>query len=94
MDDPGPVGAQAFQDLGQRLQPFAVEDSEHLTLHPGRIGQRSDQIENRADPQLAPRCRDVTHGSMMPRRHQKGDTQFIEAAFTEVDRWLEINPEF
>jgi hypothetical protein len=50
--DPGDFGAEASERLGHRTGPLRGEDAGELAAHPRRIGQRSQQVEDRAGAQL------------------------------------------
>ena len=49
---PDPLGAEVFQDLRQRLRPLLGEHADHLPPHAGRVGERAEQVEDRARAEL------------------------------------------
>ena len=50
---------------------MTAEYTEHLVGCPGRVGQWTQQIENRADPHLLAWSNSVFHGAVVPGREQK-----------------------
>src|SRR5665647_2279402 len=64
MHDPDGFGAEILQHLRQRLHPLPRKYPDHLPFDAGRIGQRSQQIEDRACRQLDAGRADVLHRGM------------------------------
>ena len=77
--DPGPLGAEIGQHLGDRLDPPVVEDAEELALGAGRVRQRAQQVEYGAGAKLGPGRSDMAHGAVVARRHQEADVVLPQA---------------
>ena len=78
--DPGMLAAEPAQHLRHRLDPFRREHADQLALDAGRVGQRAEQIEDRARAELDPGRADMAHGAVMARRHQEADAGLPERA--------------
>ena len=91
MHDPGGFGAEFFQRVRHRLDPGGGIDAEQLVIGRGRVGQRAQQIENRADAQLLPHGRDMAHGRMKARRHQETDAALAQAALQHRNFGIDID---
>ena len=70
--------AEIFQHLRHRLDPMPRKHADHLALDAGRVGQRSQQIEDGAGAELDPGRPDVLHRRMMRRREHEADAGFVE----------------
>jgi hypothetical protein len=73
VDQPGALGAEAGERLGHRAQPAGVEGAGHLALHPARVRQRAEQVEDGARAELDPGAAGVAQRRMVARRHQEQD---------------------
>ena len=65
MHHPGPLDAEQAEHFCERLYPLLGVYAYHLEFGAGRIGQRSEQVEDRARPELASDLRHVTHCGVM-----------------------------
>ena len=89
-----PLGAEILQHLGERLDPLAREHADHLALHAGRIGERAEQIEDRAGAEFDPGRADILHRRMMRRREHEADAGLADAARRRpVRRQLDLDAE-
>ena len=61
-------------------RPSVGEDADQLPLGAGRVGQRAQQIEDRARAQLDARAGDMAHRRMVARRHQEADIALGQGA--------------
>jgi hypothetical protein len=64
-----------------------------LAFDAGRIGDRSEQVEDRAGAELNPRRRDVLGGRMVRRREHETDTRLVDAAGDFVRTELDLDAE-
>ena len=93
MHHPGPLDPKQTEHAGDRLDPFFGEHADHLIFGAGRIGERTEQIEDSADAELAPHFRHVTHGGMMDRREHEAEPALLDAARDGLRRALDIDSE-
>ena len=60
--DPDRFRTQTLEHMGQRFHPLWREDSDELARDAGRVGKRSEQVEDGAGTQFDARRADVAHG--------------------------------
>ncbi len=85
--------AQVLQDLGEWLDPLPREHPDHLTLDPGRIRERTQQVEDGTGAELDARGPDVLHRRMMRRREHEADAGLVDAPADPLGRELDIDTE-
>ena len=71
--------AQALQHMGQRFHPAGGEYAHDLVGRAGGIGERPQQVEDRAHSHLPPWADGVFHGAMVQRREQETDADGFDA---------------
>ena len=69
------------------------EDAEQLRRRAGRVGERPEQIEDRAHADLAPRRGDVAHRRMKALREQEADADLVEARGHLLGRQIDADAE-
>ena len=79
MDHQSVDTAQPPQGLGQRNDPAFVEHADQLVTGAGRVGQRPEQVEDRADADLAARADRVAHGTVKRRGEEKAEPHLTQA---------------
>ena len=82
-----------LQHFRQWLDPAVVEHAEHLALHAGRVRQRSEEIEDRADAKLGAHRRPVLHRRVVHRRPHEADTGLGDGARNGDGRHVELDAE-
>src|SRR6185295_142119 len=75
MYDPGAFAAQFAQDRCELVGEFRCEDSEELMSGASRVGQRSEEIEDRRDAQRTAGRPDKPHRRMMASRECEADVR-------------------
>ena len=93
MDDPGALGAETDQRLGDPLHPAAIEDADHLAADTRRIGERAEDVEDGADAELAARASDVPQRRLERGRVEKHEARRAEAGRERRDGKLEPDAE-
>ena len=73
------AAAEALQHAGLDADQIGMEHAHHLVLRPGRVGERAQQVEQRAHAQLAPHRRGVLHGAVEVGREHEADADFVDA---------------
>ena len=73
------LGTELAQHLGQQRQQLAIVHADELAPHPGRVGDRPENVEHRAHADLPARADGVFHGAVQLRGKQEGDADFIQA---------------
>ena len=91
MHHPGPFGAEIFKHLRQRLGPLLGEHANHLAAHAGRVGERSEQVEDRAGAELDAGRPDILHRRMMRRREHEADAGLADAVPDLLGRQVDID---
>ena len=87
------LGAEAGQGMGERHHPVGRVDAEKLALDARRVGQRPEQIEDRADAELAPRRTDMAHRGVMGGGEHEADAGLGDAAADAVRRLVDLDAE-
>src|SRR5674476_1167284 len=90
---PDGLGAEILQHLRQRLHPLPGKYPDHLPLYASRIGQRPQQIEDRAGRQFDAGRADVLHGGMVRRREHEAYTGLGDAAADMLGLDVDPDPE-
>ena len=91
MRDPYAFGAEVFEHLRHGLDPLPRERADHLALDAGRIGKRSEQIENGAGAELDARRADILHRRMMRGREHEADAGLLDAVTNMFGRELNLH---
>src|SRR6185437_1258058 len=73
MHDPGALDPEQTKHAGNWLDPLLGEYTDHLIFGVGRIGERTEQIEDGANAELAPYFRDVAYGGMVDRGEHEAE---------------------
>ena len=76
-DDERVLATEAGEGLGDRLLVAAVADAEQLAARPGRVGERSQDIEDGPLSDLLARADGVFHGGMELGREHETDPNLI-----------------
>ena len=71
--------AETLQHADLNADEIRMKDAEQLIAGTRRIGERSEDIENRAHAELAAHRRRVLHGRMMIRREHEADAGLGDA---------------
>ena len=71
VDHERPLGPEELGDIGDPGGRRRVAHAEELACRPGRVRQRTEQVERRADPDLAARRTGVLHRRVEPRREHE-----------------------
>ena len=79
MHHQGPLRAEPAEDIGQKFGQPGVEDTEDLDVGPGRVGQRSEDIEDGPDADLAPRADGIFHRAMQGGGKEKANADLANA---------------
>ena len=90
---PHALGAEIFQNLRQRLRPLLGENPDHLPAHAGRVGERAEQVEDRARAKLGTGRPDILHRRVMRRREHEADPSLGDAARDPFRRQIDIDAE-
>ena len=77
IDNPCMFGTKAVQHMGNRFDPFTGENTHDLAFGFGRVGQRSQQVEDRARAHFNAGRHHVTHGRVMARCHHEAQIDFL-----------------
>ena len=72
--------AELLQHLGQRFRPVCAEHANDLIRRAGRIGQRSEQVEDCSYRHFTSRADGVFHGAMVHGREHEADAHFLDTA--------------
>ena len=73
VDHEGVAGPQRRQHAAQHRHPARLVDPHHLVAGAGRVGQRPEQVEDGAHPQLAPDAGHRLEGGVEPLREEEAD---------------------
>ncbi len=73
MHDHGVVRAEGQQDSREKIDEVERIDAQHLAPREGGVGQRPEDVEDRADAKLAADRGHRAHRRMQLRREQKRD---------------------
>ena len=73
------MAAQRAQHLGQDLRQGRVVHADDLVRGAGRVGQRSEHVEDGALAQLAAGADRMFHGRVELRRKQEADADLLDA---------------
>ena len=79
MNDERVLGPQLTKDLRDLLAERGRRHAEEDPPHPGGIRERTEHVEHRADPDLAPHGPGMAHGGMKARREHEPDTGIGDA---------------
>ena len=93
MYDPGSDAPEIAQYVGHRLDPVAGKRTRELASNAGGVGERSQQVENRADAHLNPRAGHMAHGAVVARRHQESYAGLADRLFHMRHRGVKIDAE-
>jgi hypothetical protein len=80
MDHERPDGAETLERGRQPASGSRIGAADDLTPDPGRIAQRTEQVEDGADTDLAPGRAGMAHRRMVVGREQKGEPVLDERA--------------
>ena len=82
---------------GQRLRDRARDvgrvHPEHPGASPGRVRERSEDVEDRARAELASHRRGVLHGRVVQRREHESEPERVDRLGDPLGRLLEVEPE-
>ena len=92
-DDQRVLAAEADQGLGDRLLEVAVGDAEELALGAGRVGQRAEEVEDRAHRQLLADRDDVRGRLVVLRGEHEAEADLVDAGRDLLGRQLDRHPE-
>ena len=93
MRHPAMLGAKAEQCFGDRNDPLRCEYADHLAVDAGRIGQRSQQVENGARAELHPRRPDMLHRRVVSGCEHEADACLGDAAADLLGRQVDLDAE-
>ena len=93
VDDEHALGAQATGDLGHDGREPRVVDAEQLPLGTGRVGERAEDVEDRADADLSARRAGVAHRGVQRLREQEADAGLVDAAADVGGVQRDVDPE-
>ena len=79
--------------LGHRPRPGRVEHAGELAAHPGRVGQRAEQVEDRAGAELDARPGGVAQRRVVARREQEGAMGGAQDAGQPLQRHVDVHAE-
>ncbi len=92
-EDEGFARAEVFQYTGHFFGQIRIVHPEHLDGGSRRIGQRAEQVEKGAEPELAPNLRDAGHGRVEKGLVQKPDADLADARLYGRGRHIQVDPE-
>ncbi len=78
MDDERVLVAQLRERSGNEVEQVRVRDAHDLPPHPGRVGQRAEQVHDREQAQLAAHRARVTHGRVVVGCEEEDDADLFE----------------
>ncbi len=78
VDDERPLGPEELGNVGDPGGRRRVAHAEELACRPGRVRQRTEQVERRSDPDLAARRTGVLHRRVEPRREHEREPALAE----------------
>ncbi len=93
VNDHRPDCAQRRQSLGDRVQKAGLVHAHELPAGPGRVGQRSQQVEDRRKPQRHAHGHSVLGRGMMVNREAKADPRFFETLGLRGSVGVYVHPE-
>ena len=91
VDNKGRSAAQGAQHPGHHLSECSLVNSQHLHLCLGGIGERSQDVENRAHSHLTAGANGVLHGWVKQGGIEKSDPHFIDTGADILRRQGELN---
>src|SRR6185369_8457929 len=93
MDDETVLAAKLVQDVGELFdQRFSI-NTHNLALCSGRIGERTENVEDGTYPYLPSRSDGMFHGTMQGRRKQETDADLRNALLDFLRSNFKIYPE-
>src|SRR5438445_540127 len=93
MNDEGVLDAELGEDAGDLLPERRRRDAEQHAPHPGGIRERSEDVEDRADPDLSAHRPGVTHRGVVSRREHEPDPRLIDAAHDRLGTKVDADAE-
>ena len=90
---PGAFRAERGQGAGHQVDQLRPRHADHLPPGAGRVGQRAEQVERRADAQFPAHRPGVAHRRMEGGREEERDARLVEAAFDRRRRRGEVHAE-
>jgi hypothetical protein len=94
MDQPGLDRAQRQQGFGHRPDQRVRKGAGQLPPHPGGVGQRPEDVEDRPGAQFGPHRADMAHRRMVHRRHHEADPGLGQAAFHHLGADHHVQAQF
>ena len=67
-------------ELRQQVHQLGGVDAQQLPAHPRGVGERAQDIEQRAHPQLAAGPDRIAHGAVVSRCEHEAETDFVNGA--------------
>ena len=80
MDDPGTFGSEQHQGSSEEFCELRTWYAHELTRRSRGVGERSQQVEGRSQPQLAARLGHVLHRGVKRRGEKESDARLCKAA--------------
>ena len=93
VDDPGALAAEIAEHMGEWLDPALGEHADKLAARARGIGERPQQVEDRARAELDPRAGDMAHRAVMPGRHEEADAGLLQRLRNERHVAVDIDAE-
>ncbi len=85
VDDQHALCPEPTGDLGHHRRELRIVHAEELSLRPGRVRERAEDVEHGADADLATRGTGVTHARVKCLREQEAHAALVDTA-GHVDR--------
>ena len=83
---------QLMEHPGERLQPPVGKHTDDLAAHARGIGERPEQVEDRAQTEVGPDWSNVPHGRMVDRGQEKSDAGHAHCLLHGCDGGGDIDP--
>ena len=93
MNDQHVPAAEPLQHAHLDAHQVGVEHAHHLVLRAGRIGERAENVEYRAHPELPAHRRGVLHRAVVVGREHETDAHLVDAARHLLGREIDVDAE-
>ncbi len=86
-------GAEGEQGFGKDGTAGGIGHAEHLAPHAGGVRERTEEVHDRCDAELAPDRRRVAHGRVIGRSEEEGDIRVRQHRGNPLRWHHERNPQ-
>ena len=93
VDNHAALYAEADKNLSKRLNEVRVVNAEKLHFRRGGVGERSENIENCAEAELAADCADILHRGVVLLREEEAHSGFVKELYASLRALVDVYAE-